>query len=67
MDSIDGGDSRSYDPKMLQVADGLLFLSGNLVGRNADSNEATTMASIFIDATFNPLVRVGSITLLRVG
>ncbi len=44
MDSIDGGDSRSYDPKTLQVADGLLFLGGNLVGRNADSNKVTTMA-----------------------
>jgi hypothetical protein len=67
MDSIDGGDSRSYDPKMLQFADGLLFLGGNLVGRNADSNKETTMASIFIDATPNPLAWVGSITLLRVG
>jgi hypothetical protein len=67
MDSIDGGDSRSYDPKTLQVANGLLFLSGNLVGCNADSNEVTTMASIFINATPNPLGRVGSITLLRVG
>jgi hypothetical protein len=67
MDSIDGGDSRSYDSKTLQVADGLLFLGGNLVGCNADSNKVTTMASIFINATPNPLVRVGSVTLLRVG
>ncbi len=67
MDSIDGGDSRSYDPKMLKVANGLLFLGGNLVGRNADSNKVTTMASIFIDATPNPLAWVDSNTLLRVG
>ncbi len=67
MDSINGGDSRSYDPKTLQVADGLLFLGGNLVGCNADSNEVTTMASIFINTTLNPLARLGSVTLLRIG
>ena len=67
MHSIDGGDSRSYDPKTLQVADGLLFLSGNLVGCNVDSNGVTTMAPIFINATPNPLAQVGSVTLLRVG
>jgi hypothetical protein len=67
MDSINGGDSRSYDPKTLQVADGLLVLGGNLVGCNADSNKVTTMASIFINATPNLLVWVGSVTLLRVG
>ncbi|KAL3810747.1 hypothetical protein ACHAXA_008560 [Cyclostephanos tholiformis] len=47
IDSIYGEDSRRYDPKTLQVADGLLFLGGNLVSRSADSHEATTMASIF--------------------
>jgi hypothetical protein len=47
MDSIDDEDSRRYDPKTLQVADGLLFLGGNLVSRNTDSNVVTTTASIF--------------------
>jgi hypothetical protein len=48
MDSVDGEESSRYDPKTLKVADGLLFLGGNLAGRNTDSNEVTTMASIFI-------------------
>ncbi len=48
MDSINGEESNMYDPKTLKVAGGLLFLGGNLAGCITDSNEVTTMASIFI-------------------
>ncbi|KAL7430349.1 hypothetical protein ACHAXH_002811 [Discostella pseudostelligera] len=49
MDSIDTVNSRCrYDPKTLQVADGLLFLGGRIAGRDADSIEPTSTAAVFI-------------------
>ncbi|KAL9183263.1 hypothetical protein ACHAXT_005050 [Thalassiosira profunda] len=37
-----------FDPKTMQVADGLLFLGGHLNGRNVDSREAASTAAVFV-------------------
>ena len=46
MDSIGHDKSNRYDPKTLQVADGLLFFGGH--SRNTTTNEAKSVASIFV-------------------